>query len=235
MAVHVLPDADVLARYAADVIANELTPGGSLALAGGGTPAATYRALRSHAPPWSRIDVWMGDERWVALDHPDCNSRMALDELGEEIGGPLLPVPFATGATPEERAAHYEGLLRQRLGDSDGVIRPDVVLLGIGDDAHTASLFPGSAALEVTDRDYVANWLADKGVWRLTATIPLLHRSRLAIFLVQGPGKAGALKEVLEGPGTTPAALVASGAQHVLWIVDAAAAASLEATPLVHP
>lgn len=235
MQVVVLPDAGSLAEYAAAAIASELHPGANVALSGGGTPAATYRALRSLGIDWAGVDLWLGDERWVPMDHADSNARAAMGALGGPALASLLPIPWHAEVDPAVAAAQYEALLRVRLSGTGDVIRPGVVLLGLGDDCHTASLFPGTKALGVTDRDFVANWIEEKGVWRLTATLPLLHRSEKIIFLVQGEGKAVALREVLEGDGSTPASRVAAGAGDVTWIVDESSVQLLSSTPCLRP
>ncbi len=233
MRVHVLPDSAALAEYAATIIDRHLEPGGNLALAGGGTPAATYRALR-HVD-WEPITLWLGDERWVPPDDAESNARMALAELGEDIAPSLLRIGWGPDLSPADAAARYAETLRTNIGDTSGIARPDLVLLGLGDDCHTASLFPGSTAVSVGDRDYVATWVETRQAWRLTATVPLLGRSQRILFLVQGGAKAPAVKEVLEGTGSTPAALVAAAAPRVEWVLDEAAAAELEATPLLRP
>jgi 6-phosphogluconolactonase len=235
MQVIVLPDAASLAEYAAAAIANGLHPGSNLALSGGGTPAATYLALRSLGVDWTGIDLWLGDERWVPMDDPDSNAGAAMGALGGSAMASLLPIPWHAEVDPAVAADQYEALLRVRLSGKGDVIRPGIVLLGIGDDCHTASLFPGTRALEVTDRDFVANWVEEKGVWRLTATLPLLHRSEKILFLVQGEGKAAALREILEGEAASPASRVAAGAEDVTWITDESAAHLLASTPCLRP
>ncbi|NND85405.1 MAG: 6-phosphogluconolactonase [Acidimicrobiia bacterium] len=235
MRVTVLPDAPSLAAFAAGVVAEHLVPGVDIALAGGSTPKAMYEVLAERGASWDGVDCWLPDDRWVPMDHPDSNAGMAIATTRGGLRRSLLPIPFHPEVDPHVAAAQYEDLLRVRLGDPDGVIRPGLVLLGIGDDCHTASLFPGTAALDVTDRDVVANWVPTKDTWRITTTMPLLHRAQRLVFLVQGPGKADALAEVLEGDGSTPAALVAAGARDVHWLIDEAAAANLRTTPLARP
>jgi 6-phosphogluconolactonase len=115
------------------------------------------------------------------------------------------------------------------MGETPG---PHIVLLGIGDDAHTASLFPGTDALDHDGNAYVANWVESKNVWRLTATIPMLHAADHLIFLVSGSEKAAALAEILEGELPVPAKMVADGANKVTWLIDEAAAMHLKTTKL---
>lgn len=235
MTVTVLPDPDALATFAAGLVAAHVRPGVDVALAGGSTPKAMYRVLADRGVDWTGVDCWFADDRWVPIGHPDSNAGMALDATGGAVRGSLLPIPYHAAVDPHIAAAQYEDLLRARLGDADGVIRPGLVLLGIGDDRHTASLFPGTAALEVTDRDVVANWVEAKQTWRVTTTFPLLHRAERLVFLVQGPGKAEALADVLEGDGSTPAARAMAGAREAHWLVDEAAAALLTGTELRRP
>ena len=232
--VHVLPDPEALAEHAADVLANELATATDLALAGGSTPAATYRELATRPIDWSRVDLWVGDERWVPPGDAASNVAMARTALGVVPGRRVLAPPWAEGLTPGQSAEAYERLLRARFGGAP--LSPGVVLLGIGDDAHTASLFPGTAALDVTDRDYVANFVPQHGTWRLTLSLPAIHRADLVVFLVAGAGKAAALARILEGEDADlPARRVATGPQRTLWLVDEAAAAHLAATEVVRP
>lgn len=235
MTVTVLPDPEGLAAFAAGVVAGHLTPGANVALAGGSTPRALYRVLTDRGVDWTGVDCWFADDRWVPIDHADSNAGMALDATRGAVRNSLLPIPHHPGVEPAVAAAQYEDLLRARLGDEDGAMRPGLVLLGIGDDCHTASLFPGTAALDEVRHGFVANWVPEKDTWRVTATIPLLHRADHLVFLVQGEGKAAALAEILEGDGSTPAARVAAGASDVHWLVDEAAASGLVGTPLHRP
>ena len=118
----------------------------------------------------------------------------------------------------------YEETLRESLPSEHGQLRPDLVLLGLGDDGHTASLFPDTAAVDVRERLFVANWVVAKNAWRLTATLPLLWAARTIVFLVSGVGKALALSQVLQGGTLAPAARTMDGAAEVVWMVDRDAA-----------
>ena len=109
--------------------------------------------------------------------------------------------------------------------------RPDLVLLGMGDDGHTASLFPGTDALEVTDRSYVANWVAGKDTWRLTATFPLLWSAREIVFVVTGKAKAAMLARIIDQQEPLPAQRVAAGNPNTTWFLDEAAASLLTTNP----
>ena len=232
--IHVLPDPDSLASHAADVLAAELEGTPNLALAGGSTPATTYRELAGRAIDWSGVDLWVGDERWVPPGDAASNAAMARRELGPVAARRVLAPPWADRLTPAQSAQAYEHLLRSRFGE--GPLAPGIVLLGLGDDAHTASLFPGTAALDVTDRDYVANFVPQHGTWRLTLSLPAIHRADLVVFLVSGAGKGAALARVLSGDDEDlPARRVASGPQRTLWLVDEAAARAVPDAEVVRP
>ncbi len=238
MRVRVLENADILAEFAAAAIARLLREGArsgrvTLGLAGGSTPRATYTRLRDEEVPWERTDAWLSDERWVPPDHADNNGRMAREALLDHVPARFHPVPWNEHGAPEEAAGAYAATVASLTSRAGGGPRPDVILLGMGEDGHTASLFPGTAALDETERLYVANWVETLHTWRLTATYPLLHAARHVLFLVAGEGKAAPLARVLEGEGEPlPARRVMEGEGEVTWLVDRAAARALEATPL---
>lgn len=199
----------------------------NLGLAGGSTPLSTYRSLSQLWLPWDRVDAWLTDERWVPLDHPDSNAGAAKQALFDHVPAALHPAPFDEW-TPDEAAADYETTLRQVLGSDGGEgIQPDLVILGMGEDGHTASLFPDSSALTETERLYVATWVPRHSSWRLTATVPLLQAAQRLFFLVTGEHKAEAVAAVLEDDEPLPAGVVAAGAADVTWFLDEAAAAEL--------
>jgi len=229
MRVLIRDDPDEVAAAAADMIRDELAVPGpvTLGLAGGSTPAAMYGLLSEAAVDWSRVTLWLGDERWVPADHPDSNAGMARERLGEEATSGLLAPEFDRG-NPEAAAAAYELDLAAAFAPTGGV--PGTVLLGIGPDGHTASLFPGSDALSVEDRWYVANRVESLDTWRLTATVPLLASARHLIFLVTGAAKAAVVAEILDGAVGHPARIVAERAAAVTWILDPAAASALDST-----
>ncbi len=233
MSVHIYESADELATAAAAHIADTIATSDrtvSLGLAGGGTPAASYQRLADLPVDWSRVVMWLGDERWVPHDDPESNTLMAREALVDRVMGRLLAPDTAFG-DPHEAARRYAAQLAEVFHEG----RPDLVLLGIGDDGHTASLFPGTEALAVTDtnsdRTYLANWVETKDTWRLTASFPLLWRAREIVFLVQGEGKSGVLAEIVDRHHPYPAQQVAAGAAQVRWLVDAAAASRLRSAP----
>ena len=222
-----------LARQTAQALASELgqvlaqRDRAQVALAGGETPKATYRLLGQQHLPWDRVDVLLGDERWVPSDDPSSNARMFRETLMAELPGSkacLHAVPTQL-ASPEQGAAAYAELLQQLCGDFPPVL--DVVLLGLGDDGHTASLFPGTAAPAVRDRSVTLG--EGKGLPRVSLTAPTLSSARRVVFLVSGPGKVQALQRLLdpeESPLRTPAKLV-QPASEVLIFADQAAAAGV--------
>ena len=207
-----------------------------LCLAGGSTPKPLYELLAT--PPfatridWPRVHVFWGDERCVPPDHPESNYRMAREALLDHVQLPGTNVHRIRGEDePSKAAAAYEELLATFFGS--GEIRPqasfDLVLLGMGADGHTASLFPGSAAARETRRWVVASPGPHPGHWRVSLTPVLLNTAEDVTFLVSGANKADRLKDVLEdrGPDLLPAQLIrpTHGALH--WVVDTAAAARL--------
>jgi 6-phosphogluconolactonase len=212
-AVRTVPDvAEAVARDLADEIRAAASRRGRavLCLAGGSTPLPVYRALAASPDlPWGRVWVAWGDERNVPPDHDDRNERHARETLLDRVPVPedqVLPWPWVEDADPADEAAAYELRLRRTLGDPDAAPWFDVVLLGLGSDAHTASLFPGSGA---TRAEGLAHALhpAGQAHARLTLTPRALSSTRHAWFLVQGEGKRDALTRTLAGgdPDELPA------------------------------
>lgn len=193
----------------------------SLGLAGGSTPEATYRDLALTQTEWRNVTAWLADERWVPQDSPRSNGLMAAQALFDHVPGNLVRPEYSDEMGPEESAAGYGRFLR----DLHLEIPPDLVLLGLGDDGHTASLFPGSKALDETHHRYVSNVIPETGEIRLTATYPLLNTARRIYFLVVGEAKAAALEASLEG--ATPAGRVGGSETKVEWHVDRHAASQL--------
>ena len=186
----------------------------SIALSGGGTAKLAYEALATRDLDWSGIDVWFGDERFVPVSDPDSNEGMARSVLLDRVGPRAIRSMTGAGDTAEAAAAAYDALV--------AAASPiDVVHLGLGPDGHTASLFPGSDALAVTDRFVVTNGDALHPHPRLTFTYPALARARLVVFTVAGDEKRYAFTRIRAGDDL-PAARVT--AERVLWLVDAAAA-----------
>ena len=203
----------------------------AVVLAGGSTPKATYDVLaRDYTDTigWKDVHVFFGDERGVPPDHEDSNYRMANEALLSRV--PVGSVHRIRGELPPpEAAADYERELRGFFG---GPPVFDLVMLGIGEDGHTASLFPRTPALDATDRLAAANPVEKLGTTRLTLTAPTINASREVVFLVAGGGKAEALKEILEGdadPRDYPAKLIRPAGDPT-WMVDRAAARLLRPT-----
>lgn len=185
-----------------------------LALSGGSTAEACYRHLADlDDVDWAATDVLFGDERWVPVEDPDSNEGMCRGVLLDAVGATRVHSARAAGATPEAAAEAYDGLLA-------GLPGLDLVHLGLGEDGHTASLFPGSPALEETQRLVVATGDDSHPHRRLTFTYPALARARLVVFTVSGHGKHEAFGRLRQGDDL-PAGRVA--AAEVLWLVDPAA------------
>ena len=204
----------------------------AVVLAGGSTPKATYETLARDYPgelDWGRVHVFFGDERTVPPDHEDSNYRMAHEVLLSRV--PVGGVHRMRGELPPaEAAAAYEKALREYFGP-EGVPALDLILLGLGEDGHTASLFPETSALDVTDRWVVANPVLKLETTRLTLTAPAINAAKAVSFLVAGEGKAEALKEVLQGdadPRAYPAKFVRPAGGDLTWMVDQAAASLLD-------
>ena len=147
---------------------------------------------------------------------------MAHETLVDRVLAQLI-APDTGFGEPESAAFSYQ----HRLLDSFHGGRPDLVLLGIGDDGHTASLFPDTEALEVDTIGYLANWVEQKDTWRLTASLPMLWSAREVVFLVQGENKAGVVAQIIDEGHPYPAQRVAAGANSVHWLIDEAAASQL--------
>ena len=233
MSVHVYESPEELAEAAAREFAakaNEERGRFAVALAGGSTPKTTYEILArdySGRIDWSRTHVFFGDERTVPPDHEDSNYRMAREALLDHV--PVGGVHRMRGELPPDEAAEAcEEELRDFFGSVE-LPRFDLILLGVGGDGHTASLFPETSALEVHDRWVVANPVLKLDTTRITLTVPVLNAARAVCFLVAGEGKAEALKEILEGdpdPREYPASLIQpEGGPE--WMLDRSAASLL--------
>ena len=205
-----------------------------VALSGGSTPRDTYRQLATEAlvsrVMWSRVQVLWGDERCVPPDHVESNYRMARETLLDRVPVPAGNVHRILGEdAPTSAAEAYEATLRALLRTPAGA-RIDLVLLGLGEDGHTASLFPGSAAVHEQTRWVMAARAAAASMWRITLTPAVINAAAEVLFLVSGGAKAAILRRVLEGPRRPqelPAQTIAPSNGRVRWCVDAAAAADL--------
>ena len=203
----------------------------AVVLAGGSTPRTTYEILARHHSDeldWSKVHVFFGDERTVHPEHEASNYRMVRETLLSHVRVGSVH-RMRCELPPGEAAADYEKQLREFF-ETDGFPAFDMVLLGLGEDGHTASLFPETSALDVSDRWVVINPVLKLGTSRLTLTIPVINAARAVVFLVAGENKARALKEVLESdadPRAYPAKFIRPDGE-LAWMVDRAAASLLE-------
>jgi|SRR5579864_371139 len=241
--IKIVPDAVALARTAAQEF-HRLAEAAvqergrfSVALSGGNTPRTVYSLLASEHKelPWDRIHVFFGDERHVPPDNPDSNFRMASESLLSKVPIPEKNVHrIHAELDAEAAAAEYEQQLVDffHLRNHDWP-RFDLIFLGMGEDGHTASLFPGSKALTETSRRVTANWVEKFQTFRITLTFPVLNHAAEVVFLVAGAGKAQILSQVLR-PGTRefPAQSVQLKNGGLLWLIDKDAGSLLRlATP----
>lgn len=224
------------ARHIADAAAASVARHGrfSLCLSGGDTPGGAYSVLAGElrdSVPWEAVDVFWGDERCIPLDRPDNHYTMACATLLAHVPIPARNIHRARGeaADPAAAAREYEATLREYFGHPDGFPAFDLVLLGMGEDGHVASLFPGSDGLAERERWVVDHHVVKRGerVRRLTMTMPVLMAAAQVMFLVSGELKAPMLRDVLHGEPAVPAHELNAGATDVCWMVDGDAAAAL--------
>lgn len=239
--IKVAKNADALSSLAAnlfvDLARESITIRGSftVALAGGSTPRKLYSLLASQRYrqelDWTHVSFLFGDERHVPPDSDESNYRMA----NETLLAPLNIIPENVHRWRAElsdsfaAADQYQAELADLLGSRDGSI--DLVLLGLGNDAHTASLFPNTPALGESKRLAVANWVEKLDAYRLTLTPPAINSARNIVFLVSGNEKAAAVAQVLEGefrPDDFPAQIVIPDDGTVYWLLDEAAASLIK-------
>ncbi|NGX46543.1 MAG: 6-phosphogluconolactonase [Chlamydiae bacterium] len=203
-----------------------------VALAGGSTPKALYERLcvspNAEEIPWESIYLFWGDERSVPKDHEESNYRMAMDAGFSKMAIPKEQI-FRMPAEEkiEENAQKYEETIKQVLGENPF----DLVILGMGDDGHTASLFPQTEALKAQDRLAVANYVPQKETWRMTLTFECINSAHNIVIYAMGAAKQHTLAEVLtseEQFDRFPIQKIGTQAHRALWIIDESAAASLE-------
>jgi len=238
--VSVFDDAESLARAAAERFAElareSVAERGlfTVALSGGSTPRRIYELLAGEglrgSVDWRGVHVFFGDERMVPPDSAESNYRMASEALLSKVEIPPENVHRIEGVgDAAANASAYESEMRVLFGDA-GWPRLDLVLLGMGDDGHTASLFPGTAALNEQSLWVAPNWVEKLGAWRVTLTAPVINAARHVIFLITGAGKAERLREVLKGerdPARLPSQLIRPSDGTLEWFVDRAAASKL--------
>jgi 6-phosphogluconolactonase len=240
----VLPESAALSRAAADEFLRAaraaIAERGrfTVALSGGSTPKAIFGLLAADETAgrtklsWDKVQVFFGDERHVPPDHPDSNYHMANEALLSKVPIPPANVHRVRAELNAARAAaEYESELRSVFGSRAGEVpRFDLIMLGMGPDGHTASLFPGSAALQERAALVSANWVEKFNRHRLTFTYPLLNAAAEVLFVAGGADKSGMLRHVLRGDPsgrTYPAQVVRPDSGRLLWLVDEAAAAAL--------
>ena len=242
---HIYDDVDGVAAAAADLFIALAAQAGerfAVALSGGSTPRRFHAQLTASAAmariDWQRVQFYWGDERCVPPDDPDSNYRMARETLLEHIAVRPQQVHRILGELPDHAAAaaQYEQELQAGFGlDAGELPRFDLILLGMGPDGHTASLFPHTAALHADGRLVVANFVPQQTQKeRITLTAPVINNAAQVVFLIAGADKAEALAAVLEGPRdpeTYPSQLIAPTQGTVHWLLDRAAAARLHSVP----
>jgi 6-phosphogluconolactonase len=228
--IQVVADAAAIAAAAAEKIIS-IADGKrdfSIALAGGSTPKTLYQLLAaedySKRIRWKDWRVYFGDERCVPPGHSESNYRMACEALLDHVPIAQEHVFRMKGEDdPQQAAKDYGKLLKQDFGDG-GL---DVVLLGMGDDGHTASLFPHTAALDEREHRCVVNYVEKLKTWRITMSAPFINRARQIIVMVSGAAKARRIEQVLQGPSdpyTLPIQMIDPISGEMLWLMDAAAA-----------
>lgn len=203
----------------------------TVALSGGSTPKLMFQILAEQfrdQVPWDRIHFFWSDERHVAPDHPESNYRMANEALLSHVPVAANNVHRIHGEDPnaEEAASEYEQTIVQVM--SQTLPRLDLIFLGLGNDGHTASIFPGSEVLHETKRLVAAPYLEKFNSYRVTMTLPLLNNGASIVFLVSGAEKAEIVKEIFEGENKYPAQKVKPTNGELIWMLDKEAAAQIK-------
>lgn len=237
--IRIYPDLEALSYAAADLFADEARQAiqsrgrFTVALAGGSTPRRAYELLARdpfrEQVPWQSTHIFWGDERCVPADDPRNNALMARQALLDHVPVPPEQIhPMVCNSSPLGAAVAYETLLRSIF--TAGCPRFDLVLLGLGENGHTASLFPGTSVLDEQQRWVGEVYLAEEGQHRLTLTTAAINQAALVVFLVSGSDKAPILRKVLKGaqdPRSIPAQLIKPVDGGLLWLVDRDAARQL--------
>lgn len=242
--VRILTNIDAIAKRAAQDFLQSATQAVSekgsftVALSGGSTPKALFSLLATDAAlrsqlPWDKMSMYFGDERSVGPDHADSNFRMATETMLSKV--PIKPEQVfrikGEYKDTEKAAQEYEQVLRTSFKIADGQFpRFDLVFLGIGNEGHTASLFPGTKALQETRRLAVRNWVGKLYTNRITLTAPVINNAARVVFMVTGADKTLALKGILEGPhepDQLPAQLIQPSNGKLVWLVDTVAGGML--------
>jgi 6-phosphogluconolactonase len=238
--VRVLPSAQELCRAAAEVFCKLGTEAiaergrYTVALSGGSTPRGLHHELATNFAdclPWERVFFFWGDERHVPPDFPESNFRMAKETLLSKLPIPADHIFRMAGELPDanQAAGIYEQTLREFFHPPAGQLPSlDFNLLGMGPDGHTASLFPGTKALEEKQRWVVGNWVPQHDTWRITLTYPIINSSRVVMFLVNGEQKADMVRRALKEPtANLPCQGVQPASGQLLWYLGEGAGAKL--------
>ncbi len=243
MEMHIYKDNDELsvevAKWLVDYIAATLKKQNhfTLVLSGGSTPHK-LNTLLAAAPykekiDWTKLHIFWGDERFVPFEDDRNNAKMAFDTLLNHVPVPAHHIHvMRTDIQPEASAAEYEKILQTYFPVTiPATTTFDLVLLGMGDDGHTLSLFPGTHVMHVENKLVTSLFLKQQDMYRITLTAPVVNNAACVAFLVSGAGKAIALKQVIEGdykPDLYPSQVIKPGMGELHWFVDTAAAANLE-------
>jgi 6-phosphogluconolactonase len=245
--IRILPDADQLARFAASLFLSRLTLTNSIqvqftvALSGGSTPKKMFEILGTDERLrkqvglgfWDYVHFFWSDERHVPPDHAESNYKLAYDSMLSPLGIREANIHRIKGELEDagEAARQYEAEILRDFPASEGQLpKFDLIFLGMGPDGHTASLFPGTKALQEEKRLVVSNWVGKFNTERITMTAPLLNNAACVVFLVSGQDKALPVKAVLEGryePEQLPAQLIRPESGKLTWLLDSAAASLL--------
>jgi len=207
-----------------------------VALAGGSTPRRLYALLAepefAEAVDWGRVQVYFGDERSVPPDHPDSNFRMAREQLLDHVPLPrdhVHPILADAASIERDAAAYAEALHHHAPRDADGFPKLDLILLGTGEDGHTASLFPGTPILEERHLAVAAVHVERLSTWRVSLTLPVLERAGHLLFEVSGADKAPIIGRIFRATEAPPLPVQRIAARGTLeWHLDRAAAAELD-------
>ena len=233
--VEVLADKSALIERAREIVLSRIQPAieekgqFTIVLSGGSTPKPLYEALANESLPWSKIHVFWGDERYVPATHQDSNQLMARQAWLDKIELPASNIHQmnTTAGDPQQDAQQYEAELSKFFATEAEFPTFDLILLGMGDDGHTASLFPQTEVLEISDR-----WVAvgnKDGQPRLTFTVPLINQADCVLFIVAGENKRPALKQIFApqaDPRQYPSRLIKPQGE-LIWLLDRAAGEGL--------
>ena len=233
------------AEHVTEIASQGITENGrvAIALSGGSTPRPLYSLLASEPYSkridWPKVHIFWGDERCVPPDNSQSNYQMARETLLDTVPIPVSNVHRIHGEEdPEKAATAYEKELRAFFGvnvtDGSPRLGFDLILLGVGDNGHTASLFPGLSAVTEKKRWVMAQYVKDLSMWRITLTPVVINAAKNVIFIVSGEEKAKRLYDALEGPfqpEVLPAQIIRPAAGRLLWFLDKAAAGRLRGLP----